>query len=94
MEAPHQILNVAGQPEVILLYMVGVNGYGGSFESWDQHRIIPTDGRPHNPQYVAYESQMGDSVAHWRETTLVIESVGFTDSTWPATRTAGLTGST
>ena len=55
MGAPHEILNVAGQPEIILLYMAGFNGYGGSYESWDQHRMIPTDGRAHNPQYVAYE---------------------------------------
>jgi hypothetical protein len=82
MGAPHQIVNVPGKPQVILFYQAGFNGYGGSYASWDQHRFIWTDGRAHNAQYVAYESLMGDSVGHWEGDTLVIESVGFTDSSW------------
>jgi hypothetical protein len=82
MGIPHAIYQIAGQPKLILLYQAGFNGYGGSYASWDQHRVIWTDGRPHNVQNVAYESAMGDSVAHWEGDTLVIETIGFTDSTW------------
>ena len=80
--APAQIISVPGKPQVELLYQAGFTGYLGSYESWDVHRFIWTDGRPHNPQYVAYESAMGDSVAHWEGDTLVIDTVGFTDTTW------------
>ncbi len=42
-------------------------------------RIIPTDGRPHpdDPD----PTWMGNSVAHWDEDTLVIDSIGFNDKT-------------
>jgi len=45
-------------------------------------RLIPTDGRAHNPVNVAAETWDGDPVGHWEGDTLVIESVGFTDSSW------------
>jgi hypothetical protein len=82
MGVPHAIYSLVGQPKIILLYQAGFNGYGGSYASWDQHRMIPTDGRPHNIANVAAENLMGDSVAHWEGDSLVIETVGFTDSSW------------
>jgi hypothetical protein len=45
-------------------------------------RMIPTDGRAHNPINVAAETWDGDPVGHWEGDTLVIETVGFTDSSW------------
>jgi hypothetical protein len=82
MGAPHAIYYIVGQPKIILMYQAGFNGYGGSYASWDVHRVIPIDGRPHNVANVAAENLMGDSVAKWDGDTLVIETVGFTDSSW------------
>ena len=80
--APHQIVEVKGQPAVILVYQAGFNGYGGSYRGWDDFRFIWTDGREHDPGLVARETLKGASVGHWEGDTLVIESIGFTDDTW------------
>jgi len=50
--------------------------YGGEF------RIIPTDGRPHDPVKSQDVLFNGDSVGKWDGDTLVIDSVGFNDITW------------
>jgi hypothetical protein len=47
-----------------------------------QFRIIPIDGRGHDPVRAQDISYFGDPVGHWDGDTLVVESVGFTDSTW------------
>jgi len=44
------------------------------------YRIIPTDGRPHDPD--ADPSYNGDSVGHWQGDTLVVDTVNFNDDTW------------
>jgi hypothetical protein len=67
--APDRIMQVPGQ--IAFLY----DDISGAF--W---RVIPTDGRKHNPN--AEESFFGDSVGRWEGDTLVIESVKFVDSTW------------
>jgi hypothetical protein len=46
------------------------------------YRIVPTDGRKHNPD--AVPTFYGDSVGHWEGDTLVIDTVGFNDTTWLA----------
>jgi hypothetical protein len=79
---PAQIIKVEGQPAYALMYQTGFTGYGGSYESWDVTRWVWADGRPHNVNYAASETAMGDSTAHWEGDTLVVESVGFTDDTW------------
>jgi hypothetical protein len=43
-------------------------------------RIIPTDGRAHDPN--AVPTYYGDAVGHWEGDTLVVDSVGFNDVTW------------
>jgi hypothetical protein len=43
-------------------------------------RQIWTDGRPHNTALGA--TWMGDSVGHWEENTLVVDTIGFNDKTW------------
>jgi len=43
-------------------------------------RMIPTDGRGHNPN--AEETFLGDSVGRWEGDTLIIESIKFNDETW------------
>jgi hypothetical protein len=42
-------------------------------------RIIPMDGRPHNPPTM--RQWMGDSRGHWEGETLVIDTINFTDKT-------------
>ncbi len=79
---PHQIVKVEGQPAVILIYHSGFNGYNGSYSSWDGFRWIWTDGRDHDQQSVAAETLNGDGIGHWEGDSLVIESVGFTDTSW------------
>lgn len=45
-------------------------------------RIIPTDGRPHDPIKSQDLYFNGHAVGHWEGDTLVIESVAFNDITW------------
>jgi hypothetical protein len=66
--APDKI--VQSSQEIIFLYENGV------------YRIIPTDGRTHDPQQVGDTTPNGYSVGRWEGDTLVIESVGFDDVTW------------
>ncbi len=75
MGAPSQIMQIAGGPMIDLVY-------NKTFYTFNAHRLIPTDGREHNPQQVAQETFIGDPVAHWEGDTLVIESIGFTDASW------------
>jgi hypothetical protein len=48
--------------------------------SGDPYRIIPTDGRPHNPN--ADPSYYGDSIGHWEGDALVVDATNFVDDTW------------
>lgn len=73
--APAQVIQIPEQNLVVLRYNTGFTGR-------TEARLIPTDGRPHNPAMVLTESWYGDSVGHWEGDTLVIESVGFTDQSW------------
>jgi hypothetical protein len=73
--APSQILEIKGQPMVELMY-------AKTFFTFNPYRLVPTDGRPHNPAQVAQESWHGDAVGHWEGDTLVIETIGFTDASW------------
>jgi hypothetical protein len=45
-------------------------------------RIIPIDGRGHDPVRAKDISYFGDPVGRWEGDTLVVESVGFNDETW------------
>jgi hypothetical protein len=53
--------------------------YGGNT---NQFRIIPVDGRGHDPARAQDISYFGDAVGRWEGDTLVVESVGFNDETW------------
>jgi hypothetical protein len=48
----------------------------------DRYRVIPTDGRPHDPIRSQDLLYYGDSVGKWEGDTLVIDSVGFTSESW------------
>jgi hypothetical protein len=47
-------------------------------------RVIPVDGREHDPIRSQDLTYYGDSVGKWEGDTLVIDSVGFTDESWLA----------
>jgi hypothetical protein len=56
--------------------------YSGAGSTADQFRIIPVDGRGHDPVRAKDISYFGDAVGHWEGDTLVVEAVGFNDETW------------
>jgi len=66
---PHPARLVQLPGELIVLY-----------ERDTAFRIIPTDGRPHNPD--ADPSWMGNSVAKWDGDALVIDTIDLTDKSW------------
>jgi hypothetical protein len=57
--------------EVILLYAQG-----------NQFRVIPIDGRPHDPIKSQDTTWYGDAVGKWDGDTLVVDIVGFNDESW------------
>jgi len=75
MGAPTKIVQTAN--EVIFLYAAA-----GAGTQPNDFRIIPTDGRDHDPVRSQDVSFYGDSVGHWEGNTLVVDSVGFNDATW------------
>jgi hypothetical protein len=68
---------IKDQPWVILFY-------SGADSPGIKVRMVPTDGRPHNITNVAAETWDGDPVGHGEGDALVIETIGFTDSSWLA----------
>src|SRR5213083_2913942 len=75
MGAPTKIVQTAN--EVIFLYAAA-----GAGTQANDFRIIPTDGRDHDPVKAQDVTFYGDSVGRWEGNTLVIDSVGFNDLTW------------
>ncbi|HLK48349.1 MAG TPA: hypothetical protein VKT49_09455 [Bryobacteraceae bacterium] len=73
--APPQAFNVPYQFQIVQSahHVAILHGYPGTF------RIIPTDGGPHpaDPD----PTWMGDSIGHWEQDTLVVDTVGFNDKT-------------
>ena len=53
--------------------------YGG-----DDFRIVPIDGRPHDPVRARDITFWGDAVGRWDGETLVVDSVGFNEKFWLA----------
>jgi hypothetical protein len=69
--APSKIVQTAN--EIIFLY-----------QRHNTFRVIPVDGRDHDPIRSQDLTYYGDSVGSWDGDTLVIDSVGFTDESWLA----------
>jgi hypothetical protein len=61
-----------------MIYRGGVDGGGG----YAEFRMIPTDGRKHDPQRALQYTYMGYTVGDWQGDTLVLDSIGFSDETW------------
>jgi hypothetical protein len=75
---PRRIVQTAN--DVIFFYTQYADGGGGQGE----YRIIPTDGRKHDPRRAIEAKYMGYTVGRWEGDTLVLDSIGFVDSTWLA----------
>ncbi len=59
--------------EVIFLYA----GFQG-----DTYRVIPIDGRAHTPLEQLDGTWKGESLGHWEGDTLVVDTIGFNDTSW------------
>lgn len=46
------------------------------------YRLIYTDGRRHDPEAKDYPEWMGDSIGHWENDTLVVDTVSTNDRSW------------
>lgn len=75
MGPPPKIVQTA--TEVIFFYTSARN---------HDYRIIPTDGRAHDPVLAQDISFYGHAVGHWEGDTLVVDSRGFNDVTWITNR--------
>jgi hypothetical protein len=52
------------------------------YEAMRTFRDIPTDGRGHSR--LPDNTFMGESIGHWEQDTLVVDTIGFNDKTWLA----------
>ena len=77
MGAPRMIMESKGL--MVLLYPGGYN----TPNPYSTYRIVPTDGRPHRKVETDYDANpMGDPLGHWEGDTLVIDTIGFDETTW------------
>ena len=75
MGPPAQIVQTP--TELVFLYVSPpAQGWG------DQYRVIPTDGRAHTPLADLDGTWKGESIGHWEDDTLVVDTIGFNDSSW------------
>jgi|RhiMethySRZTD1v2_1073278.scaffolds.fasta_scaffold07779_14 hypothetical protein len=63
--------------DITFLYMGGDAGGG-----YGEYRIIPTDNRKRNENAELEMNYMGNTVGRWEGDTLVLDSIGFIDTTW------------
>src|ERR1700730_6375420 len=63
--------------DVTFIYQGGDAGGG-----YGEYRVIPTDGRPHDKDVAFEMTYLGDTVGNWEGDTLVLDSLGFIDTTW------------
>jgi hypothetical protein len=75
---PRRIVQSAN--DIIFFYTRYADGGGG----YGEYRVIPTDGRKHDPQKAIESTYMGYTVGRWEADTLVLDSISFVDSTWLA----------
>jgi hypothetical protein len=67
--SPRKIVQLAN--EMIFLYE-DISG--------DPYRVIPTDGRKHNPR--ANPTYYGEGIGHWEKDTFVVDTTNFVEDTW------------
>jgi hypothetical protein len=66
------------ETDITFLYSVFADAGGGLAE----FRVIPIDGREHGPDAEYAFTYYGDTVGRWEGDTLVLDSIGFVDTTW------------
>jgi hypothetical protein len=76
--APRRIIQ--SDKDVVFIYGAGVDGGGG----YGEYRVIPTDGRKHDPKKAIETTYYGYTVGNWEGDTLVLDSISFVDTTWLA----------
>jgi hypothetical protein len=64
--------------DITFLYGPFADAGGGLSE----FRVIPIDGRPHGPDAQYGYKYFGETVGRWEGDTLVLDSIGFVDTTW------------
>ena len=64
--------------DITFLYGQFADAGGGLAE----FRVIPIDGRQHGPDAKYANKYYGDTVGRWEGDTLVLDSIGFVDTTW------------
>jgi hypothetical protein len=74
--APRRIIQ--SDKDVVFIYGAGVDGGGG----YGEYRVIPTDGRKHDPKKAIETTYYGYTVGNWEGDTLVLDSISFVDTTW------------
>jgi len=72
---PRRILQ--NENDIVFLYFGGDAGGG-----YGEYRVIPTDGRKHADNAGFDATYMGVTVGRWEGDTLVLDSIGFIDTTW------------
>src|SRR6266566_464563 len=75
---PRRIVQSAN--DIIFFYTQYADGGGGQGE----YRIIPIDGRKHDPAKAIEATYYGYTMGHWEGDTLVLDSISFVDTTWLA----------
>ena len=73
---PRRIYHTAN--DITFVYGIYGDAGGGNAE----FRIIPTDGRKHDPKKAIEATYMGYTVGRWEADTLVLDSISFVDTTW------------
>jgi hypothetical protein len=63
--------------DVVFLYQGGDAGGG-----YGEYRVIPTDGRKHDPKKAIEATYLGYTVGTWEGDSLVLDAISFVDSTW------------
>ncbi len=76
--APRRIIQ--SDKDVVFFYGQYADGGGGQGE----YRIVPTDGRKHDPKKAVETFYYGYSVGDWKGDTLVLDEISFVDTTWLA----------
>src|SRR6187549_232088 len=66
------------ESDVTFLYGQFADAGGGLAE----FRVVPTDNRQHGPDAKYANKYYGDTVGRWEGDTLVLDSIGFVDTTW------------
>jgi hypothetical protein len=66
------------ETDIVFLYGQFPDAGGG----YPEFRVVPTDARQHGPNASYASTYFGDTVGRWEGDTLVLDSIGFVDTTW------------